>query len=281
MSKTDDKRFITPKSQDSSAWYTDVILQAELADYSPVRGCQVYRPYGFAIWEGEGRVDKGIVKQAALKFAPETDLLGQDVDKFVSVVAFLEEYPESLSMRRSEKIPELWSLSFYEILAQKFFSARTLIAGLKLTQTIPDEMVSFILQTYFAYSAEIVERMREDHSWSMAAENLVGHLLEKYAATVLEPLGWVWCSGDFVKATDFLRQTESGWDLLQLKNRSNSENSSSSGVRKGTEIKKWFRCNASSGKLNWEKFPDEHARTKMSEDGFMQFVETYVLSLRK
>jgi prolyl-tRNA synthetase len=46
-----DKRFITPKSQDASAWYTDVILQAELADYSPVRGCQVYRPYGFAIWE--------------------------------------------------------------------------------------------------------------------------------------------------------------------------------------------------------------------------------------
>jgi prolyl-tRNA synthetase len=46
-----DKRFITPKSEDASAWYTDVILQAELADYSPVRGCQVYRPYGFAIWE--------------------------------------------------------------------------------------------------------------------------------------------------------------------------------------------------------------------------------------
>jgi prolyl-tRNA synthetase len=47
----DDKRFITPKSEDASAWYTDVILQAELADYSPVRGCQVYRPYGYAIWE--------------------------------------------------------------------------------------------------------------------------------------------------------------------------------------------------------------------------------------
>lgn len=46
-----DKRFITPRSEDASAWYTDVILQAELADYSPVRGCQVYRPYGFAIWE--------------------------------------------------------------------------------------------------------------------------------------------------------------------------------------------------------------------------------------
>ncbi|MCH7472411.1 proline--tRNA ligase [bacterium] len=51
MDETKEKRFITPKSEDFSAWYTDVILKAELADYSPVRGCQVYRPYGFAIWE--------------------------------------------------------------------------------------------------------------------------------------------------------------------------------------------------------------------------------------
>lgn len=42
---------ITPKSRDFSQWYIDVILKAELADYSPVRGCMVIRPYGFAIWE--------------------------------------------------------------------------------------------------------------------------------------------------------------------------------------------------------------------------------------
>jgi prolyl-tRNA synthetase len=51
VAKKDEKRFITPRSEDASQWYTDVILQAELADYSPVRGCQVYRPYGYAIWE--------------------------------------------------------------------------------------------------------------------------------------------------------------------------------------------------------------------------------------
>ena len=56
MGAKQDKRFITPKSEDASAWYTDVILQAELADYSPVRGCQVYRPYGFAIWENIKRL---------------------------------------------------------------------------------------------------------------------------------------------------------------------------------------------------------------------------------
>src|SRR5258708_9667419 len=42
---------ITPRAQDYSAWYNDVIMQAELADYSPVRGCMVIRPNGYGIWE--------------------------------------------------------------------------------------------------------------------------------------------------------------------------------------------------------------------------------------
>jgi prolyl-tRNA synthetase len=42
---------ITPRSQDFSKWYLDVVRKAELADYSPVKGCMVIRPYGYAIWE--------------------------------------------------------------------------------------------------------------------------------------------------------------------------------------------------------------------------------------
>ena len=42
---------ITPRSEDFSQWYTDVILQTQLCDYAPVRGCMVIRPYGYAIWE--------------------------------------------------------------------------------------------------------------------------------------------------------------------------------------------------------------------------------------
>lgn len=41
----------TPQSQDFSAWYLDVIQMAELADYGPVRGTIVVRPYGYALWE--------------------------------------------------------------------------------------------------------------------------------------------------------------------------------------------------------------------------------------
>ncbi|TKY45241.1 Proline--tRNA ligase [Spatholobus suberectus] len=45
------ERAITPRSQDFNAWYLDVIANAELADYGPVRGTMVIRPYGYAIWE--------------------------------------------------------------------------------------------------------------------------------------------------------------------------------------------------------------------------------------
>ena len=42
---------ITPRAQDFSEWYNDVIAEAQLADYSPVRGCMVIRPLGYRIWE--------------------------------------------------------------------------------------------------------------------------------------------------------------------------------------------------------------------------------------
>ncbi len=42
---------ITPQSEDFSRWYLDVVRKAELADYTPVKGCMAIRPYGYAIWE--------------------------------------------------------------------------------------------------------------------------------------------------------------------------------------------------------------------------------------
>ena len=42
---------ITSMEDDFAQWYTDVCKKAELVDYSNVRGCMVYRPYGYAIWE--------------------------------------------------------------------------------------------------------------------------------------------------------------------------------------------------------------------------------------
>ena len=42
---------ITPRSEDFSQWYTDVVKLADLMDYTPVRGCMAIKPYGYGIWE--------------------------------------------------------------------------------------------------------------------------------------------------------------------------------------------------------------------------------------
>jgi len=50
----EDKEFvreITPRAQDYSQWYLDLILKTQMADYFPVKGCMVIRPYGFGLWE--------------------------------------------------------------------------------------------------------------------------------------------------------------------------------------------------------------------------------------
>ena len=42
---------ITPREEDYSQWYIDLVRKAGLADYSAVKGCMVIKPYGFGIWE--------------------------------------------------------------------------------------------------------------------------------------------------------------------------------------------------------------------------------------
>ena len=55
MGKKTKKKGLTPQSEDFSAWYNEVVQQAELADYSPVRGSMVIRPWGYGIWENMQR----------------------------------------------------------------------------------------------------------------------------------------------------------------------------------------------------------------------------------
>ena len=54
---------LTPRNENYSEWYNQVIQRAEMADYAPVRGCMVVRPYGWALWENiQGALD-GMFKE--------------------------------------------------------------------------------------------------------------------------------------------------------------------------------------------------------------------------
>lgn len=103
---------ITPKSQDFSQWYTDVVRKAELADYSMVKGCIVIRPYGYAVWElMQSAMDRRIKAAGHMNayfplFIPESLLKkeAEHVEGFAPEVAWVthggkEELEERLAIR--------------------------------------------------------------------------------------------------------------------------------------------------------------------------------------
>jgi prolyl-tRNA synthetase len=108
---------ITPRSEDFSRWYLDVVRRAELADYSPVKGCMVIRPYGYAIWELiQQALDRrfkatGHVNAYFPLFIPESLLMKEKehVEGFAPQVAWVtkggdEELEEKLIVRPTSEV---------------------------------------------------------------------------------------------------------------------------------------------------------------------------------
>ncbi len=69
MKQSFEKKELKKRSENLSDWYTDVILKAELADYAPVKGTMVIRPYGYAIWEHVQEIMNGFMKAAGIENA--------------------------------------------------------------------------------------------------------------------------------------------------------------------------------------------------------------------
>lgn len=106
------------------------------------------------------------------------------------------------------------------------------------------------------------------HRLGMSAENILGLLLEEYLAIRLAPHSWHCAWGETVKSVDFVHERGR---LLQIKNRSNSENSSSSAIRNGTEIEKWYRIRADRLEYMWQSLNQICETTHLSEDDFVSF----------
>jgi hypothetical protein len=111
-----------------------------------------------------------------------------------------------------------------------------------------DEALLQHLVVYFSRDCDDGESLALDaykqHFILMGLENLNGRVLEEYLKTILEPIGWIWCAGEVYRAVDFCYILEDKSDiLLQVKNKYNSENSSSSAIRDSTPITKWNRLN--------------------------------------
>lgn len=223
------------------------------------------------------RVAKAVASAATAASGNETGL----VQSFVQVCRFLSQNPQSLSWR-GRNVPDLATQAGVEALAQKYFAGYRASDFPGRPGTVPDQIVSEVMQAAYGYSVAECERIKLDHQRAMCAENCVGALLERYLDSVLRAHGWHWCCGDFVRAVDFLRPLPAGgWELLQVKNRDNSENSSSSAIRQGTPILKWFRTYSRTGATNWANVPASMQGVGLSEDGFVQFVREYLAHERQ
>lgn len=208
-----------------------------------------------------------IASSVAKKF---TDSSGE-LNSFAELIDFLKEHPEYFGWR-GKTVPDLNTEKGVEMVAEKYFSKRHETTVPSIPTTVPDPLVSLIMVHFYGHSEVSAEKIKVEHQHSMAAENIVGELLEKYLAENIENLGWVWCPASLVKHTDFIKKSGNEWVLLQVKNRDNSENSSSAAIRGGTKIIKWFRTYSRTGESNWENFPDSAAVKVLSEINFKKFV---------
>lgn len=129
------------------------------------------------------------------------------------IYKWIDSYAKEIQMLPSEKIAE----------AKKTCSDPAIFAIIKGAMNIDNHEV--LLQS-------------KHHDLFMSAENIQGALLEEYIANNICCYGWLWCRANVLHAVDFCRSSH---ELLQIKNKSNTENSSSSQIRVGTSIQKWFR----------------------------------------
>ncbi len=144
----------------------------------------------------------------------------------------------------------------------------------KMPGTIPDKAIETILSA--GLHCHIFDQIRQivyAHRLGMSAENILGLLLEEFLFSKLSSYGWAMAWGETIKSVDFCNA--SGF-LLQVKNRSNSENSSSSKIRTGKSIEKWFRVNAANGRYEWDTLKNivgSLPGQDLSEESFQKFIK--------
>lgn len=208
------------------------------------------------------------------------------IPSFVEVCSFLSDFPDELSWRTNKDNPvkpSVESDSGLSTLANRYFEGYRRSDFPVEPSTVPDEMVSVIMEIAYGYTTAQCEQIKLEHQHAMCSENCVGNLLERYLDSKLRGSHWSWCCGEFVKAIDFLGRNEKNeWIALQIKNRDNSENSSSSAIRDGTRIQKWFRSFSKDTKkgrpsfTNWAKLPELMQGYNLSEAEFKNFVSQYI-----
>ncbi len=136
--------------------------------------------------------------------------------------------------------------------------------------TVADPIISKIIGARIErLTIDELNKISYAHRLGMSAENILGLMLEEYLSENLKEYGWHCAWGETVKSVDFVHEDAR---LMQIKNRSNSENSSSKSVRDGTEIIKCYRINANKIEYKWDVINKVCDTAHLSEELFEEFV---------
>jgi len=159
---------------------------------------------------------------------------------------------------------------------QSGLEGRASVRKSNLPGTVADPIIEEIIGARLpALTKSELNNITYAHRLGMSAENILGLILEEYLADNLVEFGWHCAWGETVKSVDFVHEDGR---LLQIKNRSNSENSSSSAIRTGTKIEKWFRIKADRIEYMWESLNEICGTDSLSEAGFVLFVKKTINS---
>lgn len=202
---------------------------------------------------------------------------------FVQIVLFLADNPDLATTFRGKMAPVFGSPEYLERIARRYIDGMK-SRPLPKPQTVPDPALAVVMEYGYDVDSGELDSQINGHRWAMVAENVVGDLLERYIYSQLGDDDWIWCAGEVVKHIDFIRKARRPgvkWESLQIKNRDNSENSSSSKIRAGTDIQKWHRTRSKTGQTRWDEFPVGPVDISLSEVGFQKFIVEYIRDLPK
>jgi hypothetical protein len=192
------------------------------------------------------------------------------------------EYPRLLNKKAGILLSENSSTAdiktYLSEFTRSYLAAREKTISFSPSRTTPDSALDIVMEVFGNVARSDLRRASELHRIAMTAENTLGTLLETYLANIFEPRGWLWCCGNIVRAVDFFKPGTPA-QLLQVKNRSNSENSSSSAIREflregiPTNITKWYRIRAGDGRTCWENLPGNDREQIADERRFIEFIQ--------
>ena len=213
---------------------------------------------------------KAVIVKSLVKLIEDRLNSSEDKTNSKKFLDLAIQYKQIPDLKTNNSLMKLKEFEMIEALVKIWFEKYIIstiippsIREAKVKDTVNDGAINVILEAFFNATGNQEGNLLKsiaDHSLLMSIENIQGNLLEEYISSVIskKPYNFIWCRGGTIKAADFMvEKNEKGsksLHLIQIKNKYNTENSTSNKIRENTPIQKWYRLGKR--KVNKINIPD-------------------------